>query len=406
MAPAKHPVFAENYLRDTTCADRRFIMELLGPVIEETTGHPLHPLIDTVKEPEAVADFCSRAPGGWIKHNSRLPATAADWLARRLPTDAYVITYEMPEWLRQFLNERDIPWLDIRLSPYRFARDLMLAVRSNESITNKALQTAQIPANILHRSAIQTGASSRRMLRLRSPASFMRFEESLVYIGQTGSDAALVSPEGQLLSVRDYILPLQRLAEGRKRIFYHAHPYAGEHASQEQKLLEAILKCKVPLTGLTTSELLSLDNQILLTGISSGLLQEAAWFGVESEILYKPICPDEGEGAYARYYLNDLMAPAFWETILSGGELNFSSGDGEQDLLRYRHNLWFSHDNFLEERGPYQRHIRTIAHFLEQQNALEQELQQLEQELQQLRESRVLRLLLRGERFLRKLMNN
>ena len=66
MTPANPWVFAENYLRASSREDRRFIMELLGPAIQEASGCPLHPLIDTEREPEAVAAFCRLAPGGWI----------------------------------------------------------------------------------------------------------------------------------------------------------------------------------------------------------------------------------------------------------------------------------------------------------------------------------------------------
>lgn len=344
--------FAEDYLRVFAWQDRRFMMELFAPAIREATGLLLCPLIDTVGDRPALSAFRERAPGTWEQNAARLPDVASAWLERRLSPGACVVSYEMPGWLRVFLDERHIPWVDIRLSPLRFSLDLMLAVRSSDARTMRWLFAGEISWTILRQEAIKMGSSARRLMRLREPGAEARYDNSLVFTGQTAEDASLLRADGYRLTVADFAAELRGLAAGRTHVFYHPHPYAGEHAVTEYRVLADILDRNILHTRCETYELLSASADILLTGISSGLLQEAEWFDRESRILHRPVCPLDGADAWAQYYLNDLMNPAFWSATLSQSVTGYQSTEGCADELRKLHALWFTHDLYLLERGP------------------------------------------------------
>ncbi|MEB5742674.1 hypothetical protein MXF09_23560 [Klebsiella aerogenes] len=367
--------FAEDYLREFAWQDRRFMMKLFAPVILDATGFPLHPLIDTVNDRQALEAFKTLASGTWEKHAAHLPEAAASWLANRLNASACVISYEMPGWLRALLDEQHILWIDIRLSPLRFSLDLMLAVRCSNSHIMSRLSAGQISRATLHREATKMAASARRLMRIRNTCAEMYFENSLVFVGQTAEDASLLCNDGYRLTMSDFAPTLRTLASSRKQILYHPHPYAGEHAKRECRVLADILEQDAQLTRCETSELLSLDADILLTGISSGLLQEAMLFGQTSQTLHRPVCPLEGENAYAQYYLNDLMTPAFWSGALLPGGVTHLSTEGPPDELRKLHALWFTHDRYLQERGPSPLHHPHLAGRLA---LLEQRLDELE----------------------------
>lgn len=357
--------FVENYLRHPTWEARRFVMELIAPAIKEAIGKELLPLIDTISEQEKIIEFCNLVPGSWEQHYFQLPKLAEDWLGERVGSGGIAVGYEIPVWMQQFLDKHSIPWVDIRLSPIRFSLDLMFAVRSNYCLINEWLHSAQIPQKMISLYAIQNAAASRMSQRLRTELQINRFHNALVFIGQTASDAALVSVQGKFLTVRDFASELQSMSKGKSAIYYHPHPFSGEHATKELQALADITGQDVKMTGITTDQLLVLGGNIVLTGISSGLLQESEFFGVRSEILHNPVCPLYGKDSYSQYYVNDLMMPDFWKNIFCPKINDFSSSAGIPDRLRYLHNLWFSHADFIVERGPVKNQVEPLSKRLE-----------------------------------------
>lgn len=347
-------VFIENYSREQAWQDRRFIMELISPAVMQLTGQPVEPLIDTVKHLPVLLHFQKLVPGGWEKHYFELPSPATAWLERRFGSPRLVISYEMPVWLRRFLDTRHIPWIDIRLSPLRFSHDLMLAVRSSCRALQAHLLAHQIPLSTIRLHATQMQASARRLIRLQAPGSVAGFSNSLVFIGQTVSDAALLAPPRRILTLSDFAEQIKALAADRSRIYYHPHPYAAEHALREAENLKNITGHSVSLTGLETASLLALEGDVKLTGISSGLLQEAEYFGLKTHPLYPPVCPLEGDEACAQYYIDDLMNTRFWEGILAEGRSTYRAGPGHANRLRHLHNLWFSYGSYMRERNENQ----------------------------------------------------
>lgn len=360
-------VFVENILRTPAWRDRRFVMELIAPAIMDASGMTLSPLIDTVVAPHLVEAFRRLAPGAWEQHYYQLPPAAEAWLEAHTGPVSLAVGYEMPVWMQVFLDKRGIPWVDIRLSPLRFSLDLMFAVRSSQVPVNRWLQATQIPEQRIRLYATQMQASSRRYLGLQAVPPPLP-DGALVFVGQTASDASLVAPPGRLLTVRDYAASLSQMSKDRDTVFYHAHPFAGEHAAEETRALADITGKMIRMTGIPTDQLLLVGPDTQLTGISSGLLQEATWFGVSASPLYRPVCPLQGAEAYCQYYVNDLMMPAFWRNIIKPGGGSFVVSEGQPDRLRHLHALWFSYGDYSLERGPaagIARELRGMAAQLE-----------------------------------------
>ncbi|MEW5494358.1 hypothetical protein ABGT23_01710 [Enterobacter cloacae] len=385
-----HVVFAENYLRDTAWQDRRFIMELIKEAVEEGYGLPLTPLINSSDD---MRIFRNLAPAPWTESYFELPAQAEAWLTVHMRECSLVISYEMPEWMRVFLDRHHIPWLDIRLSPLRFSLDLMLAVRSSDESTNTFLRSAGIAGQTIRMFASQMRASSRRLLNMHSEDSDDHFRNSLVFIGQTASDAALIAPPGKLLSVSDYSRRLKMLSEGKEHIYYHPHPFAGEHQTYEIRTLSEVTGREVRRTDTGTSALLAMRPGAVLTGISSGLLQEANYFHQRCEILFRPICPLEGDLAYAQFYIADLMSANFWRNVSCPGAIPFMASQGIANQLRYLHNLWFSFDNHIMEKGPGKAFAESSRNQREMLINLETRLLNLERSWKRLSGSTVFRML-------------
>lgn len=241
--------------------------------------------------------------------------------------------------------------------------------------------------------ATQMGASARRLLHIHLPQKSVDFHDSLVFIGQTASDAALISPPGRLLTVSDYTDQLKVLAEGKNRIYYHSHPFGGEHQTHEVQVLGEIIGREILQTELSTNMLLAIEPGALLTGISSGLLQEAHYFNQRSEILFRPVCPLEGESAYAQFYIADLMSPDFWRNVMFPGVTPFSAGQGVANQFRYLHDLWFSYDNHIMEKGPGKILVESSRRHTDVLINLEARLINLEQSWQRLSGNTVFRML-------------
>src|SRR5690606_38523777 len=71
-------------------------------------------------------------------------------------------------------------------------------------------------------------------------------------------------------------------------------------------------------------QILSAEEDIHLIGISSGLLQEAAWFGKTAHTLFKPFVPlagqdDTGMQAYQQVHYHSWISPGFWHQLLTPG---------------------------------------------------------------------------------------
>lgn len=338
--------FLENYLRDDGWQDREFIFDLLKDVVFYSGGRELERISNEERNifKELVGD-------AWVDSYFDISIEAKNHLIGLLTINSLIFCYEMPEWMKSFLNERKIDYIDIRLSPVRCSLDMMIAVRSNNDTINSVLSKNKIKKRDIEMFTTQVAASVRREQRY-AQTDYKRFKNSLVFVGQTRNDAALIAPNGKVLNVGDYSFQLKAKSKEYDKIFYHAHPFAGEHANSEIQALEKIMGKMVVLSNVNTYDLLACDKNITYIGISSGLLQEAEIFGGKCEFLYQPICQIDGDFAYSQYYVDDIMNHCLWRSIFYNDVSIFTRSPGRENHLRKLHKLWFAHDVYMYQREP------------------------------------------------------
>jgi hypothetical protein len=75
--------------------------------------------------------FLNKTNRIWESNYFEIPLDAWVYLKNFLPSNAIVLGYEMPVWLKKKLVEGEFNYIDIRLSPIRFARDLFFLMESN-----------------------------------------------------------------------------------------------------------------------------------------------------------------------------------------------------------------------------------------------------------------------------------
>ena len=279
-------VCLDDLARETFWPAKEFIYDLVRLPIHLAAG------IDIAKSPRDgqrsnlrpgfdAARFLALARGDartlrWSDCHFGIRPFAADYLCAHLPADALVLSYEMPPWLRSVLDLAGVAWLDVRVAPLRFGSDLYLGLATNRPELYAAIHQRALREHDVMADAGLLAAKVRYRLRYRSDS--LRLAGSTVYIGQTGEDASLLTGPGHYLRAAD-AAPALAAFVGTTPVLYKPHPYAGEFAQAERHALQQMFGRPLELCDTDTYDLIAGDAPVRLVGISSGALQEAAWFG-------------------------------------------------------------------------------------------------------------------------------
>ncbi|MCB5208276.1 methyltransferase domain-containing protein [Methylovorus mays] len=261
----------------------------------------------------------------WLRHYFALPTSAADYLLAHLPADTLILSFEMPPWLSDLLDRQQIPYLDIRVSPLRFGRDLYIALRTHQGNLRQRLQAYVVSAEELRLEAAALAASVRmHQQRLEESGRYpLDLDNTLVYIGQAPYDASLLSDKhSTALRCTDFADQLRELAQGR-RLLHKAHPFAADFAKEEQRALAEITGQAVGTCYQNAYQLLSCAHDVELVGISSGMLQEASWFGKQAHTLFRPVVPlpladtPLSTQDFLQVHFEEWLSPGFWHAVLT-----------------------------------------------------------------------------------------
>lgn len=305
--------------------------------------HNLHPEFDA----ERFQQLCAGTSGtlDWATCYHRVPDAAAQYLAEHIPDDTLIISYEMTPWLQRVLDERGVHWLDLRVSPLRFASDLYMAVRTNSPALYRRLHAHAATPQAIHYEVMMLTAQVRH--RRRYQDDNLEFDGSVVYIGQTEADAALVNAHGRFARIGDFRSKLLETVRG-DTLLYRAHPDGGAFADQEHRQIERFIGRPIRRCDQETYELLAGDAAVRLVGLSSGTLQEAEWFGREATAMMEPVCrPGFGEDfdgtAFLQIPSNVFMSEPLWADLVADGARRRGAVviPPRQNLLRELHNAWW-----------------------------------------------------------------
>lgn len=260
----------------------------------------------------------------WEPNFYIIPDTAGDYLRQHIPQGSLVLSFEMPPWLVQLCQKYGIDFLDIRPSPLRFGRDLYIAMRTNNLSLYHCISKHQVLSDELRLEASELAASVNMHQQNMEEAGRYAFNlnNTLIFIGQAPNEASLLTANKSTpLNCMDFTEHLQNLAQGR-RVLHKPHPLAIEQGNIERRALENILATRVEPCFQNAYQILSCHHDVTLTGISSDMLQEAAWFDKPAHILFRPFTPlvnddETNRDAYQQIPFETWLSPEFWHSILT-----------------------------------------------------------------------------------------
>lgn len=257
----------------------------------------------------------------WRQTFFGLPSTALDYFKQHLPADGLVLSFEMPPWLESVLNERSVPFIDMRVSPLRFGRDLYIALRTSDEALQTNIARYRIAEEELRLEAsyLAANVSMHQQRLVESDRSMPSLDNALVFIGQAPYDASLIKADGKTIGFGDYRERIVALTRGR-RLLYKPHPFALWFAEEESQLLHEITGQHIEHCHLNAYQILSSKEDVELIGLCSGLLQEAPWFNKKSYSLHQaftPIAEANGKACYQQVHFHRWLSPGFWHGILT-----------------------------------------------------------------------------------------
>lgn len=277
----------------------------------------------------------------WQTNYHSISERAQDYLIAHLPEDVLIISYEMPKWLEAVLDNHKVDYIDIRISPLRFARDLYIVLRSNHPKIQKRINKFAVKEAEFRLEA------SLAIAYARNKAAPAIADDSVVFIGQTESDASLINENGEFCRVRDYEL---KDIQHDRQLYYLAHPLAGNHAKNEFAWLSRRNKA-IEQIDHNVYNLLSMRRNVEFIAISSSVIQEAKYFDKKGTFLYQPVCPiDEAE--YIHIHFSTFVSPIFWHKAL---KIKSKKPEVEVlpslqlDWLRSLHNVWWGYAPFKKQ---------------------------------------------------------
>lgn len=338
----------------------------------------------------------------WAQHYWRIPDAAANYLADHLFAKSLIIGYEMPAWLREVVEGAGCTWLDLRMSPLRFASDLYLAIATNDADLYARIHPHAATMDDIFAQAYLMAAQVRLRQR-HSIAKQPSVEGPWVYMGQTVADASLIKPGGGFVRVAEYADTLRELVFGDD-LYYKPHPEGGEFPKVERELIEAIIGRPVKICGLDTYEMLAGEIPLRFVGLSSGALQEALWFGKTSVALSQPICQpgfdlQHNPNNYLQIPSHEFLSEPLWASAINP--------DGRRDRpvrfperanhLRELHNTWWGYATHVFKNNAFYNQLfhsqgmRNFAGGSASQDgssaALRQQVTSLEVEVNELKEA-------------------
>lgn len=348
--------FVDDVFRHAFWPAKEFFYELLAAPLQAVLGRPMPQSIrrqmwqnGTLGNSTATA--LPRGPETqWLAEFRQLTAESRRLLEPYIDPAALHICYEPSPGLLDLLDELGATYIDIRLSPIRFLPDVVLALNSNSPIIRQALSRIGLPRYEIGAEATKLAAAFRHRDRYTPQANLpRRAGAQVVVVGQTASDASIIAGD-RFFHFRDASDILQQTLQG-KHVLYLRHPSASDaHIRSETDLFRSFYPA-LEVTTANSYDLLCCDQHLEFLGISSGLLQEAAFFGRQATSLLPPICPlafdDDASDAkgYAQVTFDTFMDPQFWRCLF--GQADVTARDSLRGMtpnqLRELHNVWWGY---------------------------------------------------------------
>lgn len=287
--------------------------------VEEAVNLPVEKLNtdNTDFSPEYFYKLCSIEYGydeNWLKiyDLESISKEAIDYYLNYI-RDALVIYIEMPLIWKRIHKIANVPYIDLTVHPIRFLDDHMLGISTNSELIFNRIKKYQINEMEFYQQANMIKA-----IVDYNPLPIA--ENAALIVGQTNIDKALYC-DGKCLSIMDFEEKIIEMGTKFDVVYYKKHPFNKEF----QKIYDYLQQfdfIRLCPSDWNTYKILCNTNLKKVYAITSGVLYEAPYFGIESESLYKPYLHFDyskeclyNEDIYLSIY-NDFMCPKFWHDAL------------------------------------------------------------------------------------------
>ena len=226
--------------------------------------------IDVASVMETLSLPCS--PEGWAQSViADLSSADTRRLLPGLDASTLVIGWGLTPSLMNFIDRSGAVFIDFEIDPIRFTEHLKFCVRTNDRRTKHVLEKLRVSEeHCWNEAAALKGYFARHGERVLFDP---RISVGL-FIGQTSLDLALVA-RGRLARPIDVASRVRELSREVDLLVIKPHPYEGS-TSHLADLAAAVPN--VAWTNQNVYALLCAENLSFVCGLSSGTLQEAAYF--------------------------------------------------------------------------------------------------------------------------------
>lgn len=223
-----------------------------------------------------------------------LPVSVAGWatstsLVRTTPeltklvADCFhddIVIGAMPIWMMDALTANGNPAIGFDFNSVRFAPDVFLSLFTNSTAFAQYVSPLSVPDDIVRDYASEI----KSRLHISEADSILKdYRRAFILFGQTEIDFALVR-KGKIGSLEQYTDEILALAKGADCLLFKKHPYANAEAAL------AKLAGKMPcyLINGPVYNILASDTWSLCAALSSGVIDEARFFGKKAHRLFDP----------------------------------------------------------------------------------------------------------------------
>lgn len=244
-----------------------------------------------------------------------------DNLPIRIKTNDLLIGFNIPNVTRYLLDKFGICYIEFRLSPLQFGRELYFAYRSNSNVSDMILKDYLVSPAFLKLEASHLVASIRAHRR--------KLEKQNLHFNDLEKTTVIIAPDDQYPAHENDIIlvpPLTEFAEQlqkincNRRILYK--PANNEEPTVMLERLREFLKVPIKLCHQNNYQLLCFDDDIQLIGTSASILQEADWFSKEVVQLMPPLTPLDSKSNsnkdFKQLPFHLILDPEFWRAIAYG----------------------------------------------------------------------------------------
>lgn len=284
-----------------------------GPLFHDMTGLPMSIALPLATG--SVSEWVELQNGslgldGWASTFWSEPTDALIFAIEQSTKNALVISIELPPVMQAALDEINVPWIDIGLSPLRFLKDFVIHVKCSSHFEYK-----HISEFIMNDDMIDNAV---RKIRMKYCSQCSIDDNSLIFFGQTSRDRTLIRRDGCFCGIQEAVDCVATVLNGRT-LLVKEHPW-----ERGNPVVEALLNTfGGALLNDNTYAVLAASANFEVATLCSSVGREAPWFGKSTTTAY----PDGQEWAYGGIdLLQSARSSLFWGPFLASAGIEVLPG--------------------------------------------------------------------------------